>query len=137
MSHSGPHDELLEALDSLLVVLRESTKRNQLAIRQAEAIRKLHRNGRTCREIFDRNERSLIRQVTRDNVDQLVQASARLRWAEARALHAEGMSMEKIAALFGLTRQRISTLLKETGEVRAESRRTARSRGLSGGSPGS
>ena len=40
MAESGPHDELLEALDSLLVVLRESTKRNQVAIRQAEIIRK-------------------------------------------------------------------------------------------------
>ncbi len=126
MAGSGPHDELVEALDTLLVVLRESAKRTQLAIRQAEAIRRLHLGGRTCREIFDRDERSLIRQVTRDNVDQLVQASARLRWAEAKALHAEGMTMDKIAALFGLTRQRISALLKETGDLRAESRRATR-----------
>jgi hypothetical protein len=123
MAEAGPHDDLLDALEALLVVLRDSTKRNQLAIRQAEAIRRLHRGGRTYREIFDRDERSLIRQVTRDNVDQLVQASARLRWAEAKALHAEGMSMDKIAVLFGLTRQRISSLLKEQGNVRVESRR--------------
>jgi hypothetical protein len=111
-----PHDDLLEALEELLVVLRESTKRNQLAIRQAEAIRTLHRGGRTYGEIFVRDERSLIRQVTRDNVDQLVQASAKLRWAEVKALHDEGLTMDRIADLFGLTRQRISSLLKEGGD---------------------
>ena len=107
--------ELMEALDRLLVVFRESTKRNQLAIRQAEAIRKLHRGGQSYREIFVRDERSLIRQVTSDNVDQLVEASAKLRWAEAKALHDEGLTMDKIADLFGLTRQRISALLREGG----------------------
>ena len=119
----GPHDDLLEALEELLVVLRDSTKRNQLAVRQAEAIRKLHRGGRTYREIFVRDERSLIRQVTRDNVDQLMQASANLRRAEVKALHDEGLTMDKIADLFGLTRQRISGLLREGGEPPAGGRR--------------
>ena len=107
MAESGPHDELLEALDSLLVVLRDSTKRNQLAIRQAEAIRKLHGRADHRRD-FDRDERSLIRQVTRTTSTSWSRPAPRLRWAEAKALHAEGMSMEKIAVLFGLTRQRIS-----------------------------
>jgi len=123
VTDGGPHDQLLEALDELLVVLRESTKRNQLAIRQAETIRKLHRGGRTYREIFVRDERSLIRQVTRDNVDDLVRASAKLRWAEVKALHDEGLTMDRIAVLFGLTRQRISSLLKEGSDLRVEGRR--------------
>lgn len=122
--NSQPNDELLEALDELLVVLRESSERNRLAIRQAEAIRKLHRGGQSYREIFVRDKGSLIRQVTNDNVDRLVQASAKLRWAEAKALHAEGLTMDKIADLFGLTRQRISSLLRESGELRVEGRRT-------------
>jgi hypothetical protein len=123
VSEGQPHDELLEALEELLVVLRESTKRNQLAIRQGEVIRKLHQGGQTYGEIFVRDERSLIRQVTRDTVDQLVQASAKLRWAEVKALHDEGLTMDKIADLFGLTRQRISSLLREGGEVPPGGRR--------------
>ena len=134
MTEGKPHDELLDALDALLVVLRDTTKRNQLAIRQAEAICKLHRGGLTYREIFVRDERSLIRQITSDNLDQLVRASARLRWAEARALHAEGLTMDKIAVLFGLTRQRISSLLREKDDFRVEGRRAVGrpSRGRSG-----
>ncbi len=46
-------------------------------------------------------------------MERLLRVSARLRWAEARALHAEGVTMDKIAALFGVTRQRISGLLRE------------------------
>jgi predicted transcriptional regulator len=34
-----------------------------------------------------------------------------LRRAEARALYAEGLSMDKIADVFGVSRQRVSSLL--------------------------
>jgi len=112
---SGPHDEVLEALQALDEALGESIKRSQLARKQARTIMRLHRSGQSYRDIFDRDERSLIRQVTRDNVDHLLRVSARLRWAEARALHAEGITMDKIAELFGVTRQRISGLLREQG----------------------
>ena len=50
--------------------------------------------------------------MTRDNLVALVDAGSRLRRAEARALHVEGMTMEQIADLFGVTRQRVSALLK-------------------------
>jgi DNA-directed RNA polymerase specialized sigma24 family protein len=105
-------DEVLEALDALLVVLRDSTHRTQAATRRAKTIRRLRRDGRSYREILGRDERALILQVTRENVDGLLQASSRLRRAEAAALYAEGMTMEEIAELFGVTRQRVSVLLR-------------------------
>jgi predicted XRE-type DNA-binding protein len=109
-----PHDdEVIAAVDALVTVLGESTQRNRLATKQAQAIKRLQKAGQSYGNIFSRDEHSLIRQVTRKNVDQLLRASARLRWAEARALHAEGMTMDKIAVLFGVTRQRISGLLRE------------------------
>jgi hypothetical protein len=39
-----------------------------------------------------------------------------------KALHDEGLTMDRIAVLFGLTRQRISSLLKEGSELRVEGR---------------
>jgi len=51
-------------------------------------------------------------ELTRDNLATLVEAGSRLRRAEAHALHAEGMTMEQIAELFGVTRQRVSALLR-------------------------
>jgi transposase len=49
--------------------------------------------------------------VTR-NIEALQEAGARVRREEARALHAGGLSMEAIARHFGVTRQRVSALLR-------------------------
>ena len=106
-------DKVLDALDALLAVLRESTRRNQDATRRAQTIQRLRHRGGSYREILGRVERELIHQVTRENLDGLLQASSRLRRAEARALYVEGMTMEQIAALFGVTRQRVSVLLRD------------------------
>ena len=116
MAETRQNDDVLLALDGLLAVLRESTRRNQVATRRAATIRRLRTRGRSYREILGRDERALILQVTRENLDGLLQASSRLRRAEARALYAEGMTMEEIAALFGVTRQRVSVLLRNGGQ---------------------
>jgi len=112
LARTHQRDEVLRALDALLAVLHESTVLNQAAMRRAQTIQRLRSLGRSYREIFV-DERALIYQITRQNLDNLVRVSARLRRAEARALHAEGMTMEEIAALFGVTRQRVSVLLRE------------------------
>jgi transposase len=104
---------VLEALDALLAVLRESARRNLDATRRAQTIQRLRQRGGSYREILGRVERELIHQVTRENLDALLQASSRLRRAEAKALYGEGMTMEQIAALFGVTRQRVSVLLRD------------------------
>ncbi len=112
-----------EALDAMVVALRESSKRNQRAMRQAQTIRRLCVARQPYGEIFARQERAELRRLTRDTIDQMVEVGARFRWAEARTMHAEGITMDKIAALFGLTRQRISSLLRESPRLRAEGRR--------------
>src|SRR3954447_6183760 len=47
-------------------------------------------------------------------LEQLSAAGSRFRRAEAVALHRAGLSMEQIAALFGVTRQRVSALLRSS-----------------------
>jgi DNA-binding transcriptional regulator LsrR (DeoR family) len=43
-------------------------------------------------------------------------SGSNVRRAEAQALHAEGMTMEQIAERFGVTRQRVSALLRKARE---------------------
>jgi predicted transcriptional regulator len=43
--------------------------------------------------------------------ENLAAYGSRVRRAEARVLHQEGLTMDQIAKLFGVTRQRISALL--------------------------
>ena len=105
-------DPVLEALDELVRALRNNQARIEATIARAERIREQREEGLTYREIESGVERPLIIELTRDNLAALVEAGSRLRRAEARALHAEGMTMERIAELFGVTRQRVSALLR-------------------------
>ncbi len=105
-------DPVLEALDGLVRALRENRSRIEATIERAERIREQREQGMSYREIESGVDRPLIVELTRDNLAALVEAGSRLRRAEARALHAEGMTMEQIAELFGVTRQRVSALLR-------------------------
>ena len=110
------NDPVLEALDELVRALRGNHERIQATIARAERIREQREEGLSYREIESGVERPLIVELTRDNLAALVEAGSRLRRAEARALHAEGMTMEQIAELFGVTRQRVSALLRSERE---------------------
>jgi hypothetical protein len=106
-----PSDAVLAALDNLEVVLRETSERNQTAIRRAEEIRKLRERGHRYSEIVPIEERPLIVELLTQNLNDLSDASSRFRRVEARALYSEGLTMAEIADLFGVTRQRVAALL--------------------------
>ncbi|MCU1448882.1 MAG: hypothetical protein JWP02_1052 [Acidimicrobiales bacterium] len=105
-------DPVLEALDDLVRALRENAARIEATIARADQMRAERDAGRSYSDIEGAQQRPLIVEMTRDSLAALVEAGSRLRRAEARALHAEGMTMEQIADLFGVTRQRVSALLK-------------------------
>ena len=106
-------DPVLEALEDLVAALKENAARIESTINRAMQIRAERAGGRTYTEIETGDARPLIIEMTRDSLAALVEAGGRLRRAEARALYAEGMTMEQIAALFGVSRQRVSALLKQ------------------------
>lgn len=54
----------------------------------------------------------LIGQIS-DALRELASHGQRFRRAEARALYAEGLTMAELAAVFGVSRQRVSMLLRE------------------------
>lgn len=111
-------DELLEALDKLVEGLRENNLRNAEAIERAEEIRRERAAGKLWSEIVT-GDRPLIVELLTRNLQELTTAGSRLRRLEARALHDEGLSMERIGQLFGVTRQRISELLRQHDRSRS------------------
>jgi hypothetical protein len=106
-----PADDVLAALENLEVVLRETSERNQTAIRRADEIRRLRERGHRYSEIVPIEERPLIVELLTHNLNDLSDASSRFRRVEARALYSEGLTMAEIADLFGVTRQRVAALL--------------------------
>ena len=106
-------DEVLDALDQLVDAVRATSQANEDILKRAEQIRSQRADGRTWREVVANADAPLVVELVRRNLDALFDAGGRLRRAEAKALHDEGMTMEEIAKTFGVSRQRVSALLKE------------------------
>ena len=111
MQSPDPSDDVLAALENLETVLRETTERNRTAIRRADEIRRLRERGHRYSEIVPIEDRPLIVELLTHSLNDLSDASSRFRRVEARALYSEGLTMAEIADLFGVTRQRVATLL--------------------------
>jgi hypothetical protein len=73
----------------------------------------LRSKGVSYAESVSRNDGPLIVQLLTESSTALDRSGAIVRRAEARALYAEGLTMEQIAERFGVTRQRVSTLLRK------------------------
>ncbi len=107
-------DLLLAALDGLVDAAGEMHKAIEMLNSRAARMRQSRSEGQPWRDIVNAEDRPLIAEMLTETIQRFEAAGTRFRQAKARALHDEGMTMEHIAQLFGLTRQRISALLRGT-----------------------
>ena len=105
-------DHVVEALDQLVDALQRNNDRIQHAVTKAASLRRRREAGGSWNEILSAEERPLVIELIGQNLDELYSAGGRLRRSLARALYDEGLSMEQIARTFGVTRQRVSALLR-------------------------
>ncbi len=110
-----PPDSALDALDELCAAVRESVAAAALILERAETIRGQRAAGLSYTEIVPVEAKPLIVELISDTMGRLAETGSAWRREEARALHREGMTMERIAQLFGVTRQRVSALLNLSG----------------------
>lgn len=108
-------DKVLSALDSLIADLEKNVEVSEVAIESARATKALRRQGLTYSDILGKAERPQVVELITQNMERLQTSGAALRQAQAAVLHEEGLTMEQIADLFGVTRQRISSLLQRDG----------------------
>ena len=97
-------DELVRALDQCLDDLRATHRR-------ATELAEQHDSGETWTAIVTAEDPPLIVERISIALATLSASGSRWRRAQALALHAEGISINRIAALFRVTRQRVSTLI--------------------------
>lgn len=105
-------DATLLALENLVHAAERMADAVALVTTRAAHIRACRSRGSSYREIVNEEDQPLIAELLTDTIQRFEAAGTRFRQAEARALHEEGMTMEQIAGLFGLTRQRVSALLR-------------------------
>lgn len=104
----------MEALDDLDRALDDSVAMTRRVKERIVEIRAARFRGDSVREIVPKEETPLIVQLLTEMTNLLHSYGNRVRRTEAHALHQEGMTMDEIAKLFGVTRQRVSALLRES-----------------------
>jgi hypothetical protein len=132
---SGPTDEVLDALNDLTTALDAATA-DQKAMAE-EADRML--TARSWRESWlgilpPAGQPNLVSMSTQA-LNGLSLATSRVRTSLARALRAEGLTVREIAALFGVSHQRVSELLARTAPSAAPRGRNEPSSPLEAASP--
>lgn len=106
-------DRVLTALSGLVEAINANAVVNKDILRRARQLEAARRRGQTWREITAAEDKPLIIEMLRGNQERLAVSGSRFRRAQAKALREEGLTMDEIAALFGVTRPRIIALLKE------------------------
>jgi hypothetical protein len=112
-------DEFVAALESLTRTLEDRRVVEQ-ALDRADRLRQQREQGAGYRELVAGSERPLIVELVSERLEEIASAGARFRRAAAAGLYEEGMTMEEIAATFGVSRQRVSTILREGSEQAGE-----------------
>jgi hypothetical protein len=105
-----------EALADLVAALDECIDGLGHARRRAEELLAERRRGASWLTIVTAESRPLVVETVSAVMGTLARAGSSWRREEAHALRSETVSINRIAALFGVTRQRISALLRERGD---------------------
>ena len=108
-----PTDPAGRALDDLVSAIDRSVEELERARARSLSLRDQRRSGRAWLDIVSGEERPLVVESVSTVLSTLATAGHAWRREQAAALQGEQVSINRIAALFGVTRQRISALLKE------------------------
>jgi len=106
-------DSALLALEDLVREIDRCAAELQEARARAELLLAERRTGRPWLDIVTAEARPLVVERVSTVLSGLAGAGSAWRRAQARALQDERVSINRIAALYGVTRQRISALLRE------------------------
>lgn len=110
---SASQAALVAAIDDLIAGTGENVDRLRIIEQRLQTLRQSVAAGEAVAEVVRQEDRPLIVELITQNIEALHTVGARLRWAEASALRAEGLTVTAIADLFGVSRQRVSALLQD------------------------
>ena len=109
----------MESLDELEQALRANEERTKLIRQRIRSIKRQRGQGATLAEIVEREPSPLIVRMVTESAAALHTYGQRVRREEAHLLHEQGMTMDEIAEVFGVTRQRVSALVRSAREARS------------------
>ena len=107
-------DPVVTAMDHLVERLERIEDVSRQVIERAEMLERSREQGRSYQQIISDEERPRLVELVSSMIDVLIDAGGQFRRAQAKALYDEGATMEQIADLFGISRQRVSILLSRS-----------------------
>ena len=107
-----PQVTLLAALHSLRDAATTNLERTTEILLRLDHIESRLAAGDRVTDTVTAETAPPVAELLTQNMAALETSGADFRAAQARSLHAEGVTMEVIAELFGVTRQRISAILR-------------------------
>jgi predicted XRE-type DNA-binding protein len=113
---TGETEDLPSALAQLGEALGEGEARIRQAIEQRESLLQQRTDGRSWVDLTLAEDPPGLNGLLNETLQLLIQANSRYRRAMAQTLHREGLTMQRIAELFGVTRQRVSHLLRSEAD---------------------
>ncbi len=116
-THDAPLERLLTALTHIETAARDNADRSRQLQRRARQLRQRLQTGASLVDLVTAERAPRMVELITTNMATLETAGAEFRAAQALALRAHGLTIETIADLFGVTRQRISALLKQKAAV--------------------
>jgi hypothetical protein len=108
-------DAATQALTDLVAAIDDCVERLLGARERAERLLTEREQGISWLDIVTRESRPLVVESISTVMATLARAGSTFRREQAHALQTEQVSINRIATLFGVTRQRISALLRERG----------------------
>lgn len=117
MTEPAAADEVLAALDELVRVGRANIAAWVSVMERVEQVHEYRSQGMGYLEMpqADNGATTIIDAVSA-NQERLTSAAAHFRRALAHQLQAEGLSIAAVARAFGVSRQRVASLLAEEGQ---------------------
>lgn len=107
-------EDVLDALDAVVAVLEAGAARLDAAKRRVRELRDGWTRGVPYADLLG-GDSALVVEIVSELLDGLLSTGSRLRRVEAHALYAEGLTMDEVARLLRVSRQRVSALLREAG----------------------
>lgn len=110
------HEEFLAALRDLERALDDTLSHVEQMKGRTREILESAAAGHALRDSVPLEQRPVLVQLLTQATELLQSYGNRVRITEAKALYSEGMTMDQIARLFGVSRQRVSTLLRNRAD---------------------
>ena len=114
---NGATQRLIGSLKDIETATKDNLERSRQLQHRAHQLRMRLQAGENIVDLVRAESTPRMVELISTNMAILETAGAEFRAAEALALRAEGLTIEGIADLFGVTRQRISALLKQRAAV--------------------